>query len=191
MALLLAMSASAQIYDGITQPTKYRLAVPTTVSIDNGATTVAPFFGYKCEATDWMSVTPILQYNATNNVFAPQVWLNFNVKNTFFLLSRSIYDCSAGKYRQGLAATVKLPLGFMIDCTWDNLFDGTNFVTSDRLQVVGGYAYSRVVFNMGYSMRGHPGFVANVRFKVTDLTWLQMKYDGGMNAVTIQSFFQI
>lgn len=191
MALMLAMRASAQIYDGITQPTTYRVLVPTTINADNSTVSTAPFVGYKYQPLEAFSATTIMQYNATANSLVPQVWLNLNVANRFYLLTRSIYDVGANEFRQGAAATVKLPLGFMVDCTWDNIYNGHQFLDNDRLQVVGGYAYKWLVVNMGYSMRHSPGFIANIRCKATEYTWLQLKYDSGLNAITLTSIFNV
>lgn len=191
ICVLMALFAQAQIYDGITQPTTYRFAIPATISTEDGSSSIAPFIGYKCEPTEWLSVTPIVQYNTANNALIPQVWLNFDVNNTVYLLSRSIYDGGTGKYRHGMATTIKLPAGFMIDATWDNFINGSEFAHGDRLQAVAGYAHSWIVFNMGYSMRSHPGFIANVRFKITELSWVQLKYDGGLKAVSLTSLFHI
>jgi len=191
MAALLALSASAQVYDGITQPTDFRILVPSVISTDDGTTTVAPFVGYKYQPAEVFSATTILQYNVASNAFVPQVWLNLNLGGKFYLLTRSSYDIGKSRFRQGLATTLKLPLGFMVDATWDNVYDGNKFLDSDRLQVVGGYAYQRLVCNVGYSMRHSPGLIANARFKATDTTWLQLKYDGGLDAVSVTSIFNL
>lgn len=185
-AIALSLSAHGQIYDGITQPTKYRLWLSITQPTQgNGQAVVAPFVGYKYEAAKWFSITPVLQYNFTTSAFAPQVWLNFNVRQRFYILSRSVYDGSTDEYRHTLSATVKLPLGFMVDATWENLFNGRRFADGDRMQIVAGFADKLVVFNAGYSFRARPGFIANIRFKVTEFNWLQLKYDGGTRAVIV------
>lgn len=46
------------------------------------------------------------------------------------------------------------------------------------------------VANAGYSCRSAPGFIANVRWKVTDYNWLQLKYDGGMKSIQISAALQ-
>lgn len=181
-----AISAKAQVYDGITQPTRFRIWVPVSVSLhDSQSTTVSPFIGYKQDVCDFFSVTPVLQYNIDTETFTPQVWLNFNVRQKFYVLSRSIYDTRANEYRHTLSATYKLPLGFMIDSTWENLYNGKKFCDGDRLQFVGGYAYGFFVINAGYSCRTASGFVANLRLKVTEFNWLQLKYDGGTDTMQI------
>lgn len=184
-SLLFYTAAQGQIYDGITQPTKYRLWLSVTQPVSGGTTVVAPFVGYKYEAARWFSVTPVLQYNFTTSAFTPQVWLNFNVRQRFYILSRSIYDGGAREYRQTLSATIKLPRGFMVDATWENLFNGRRFLDGDRMQVVAGFAEKWLVLNAGYSFRSRPGLIANVRFKVTEYNWLQLKYDGGLRAVVV------
>lgn len=192
MALTMAsMAANAQVFDGITQPTPFRLCVPSTINAQTTEASVSPFVGFKYELAPSFSVTTIAQYSSATNAVVPQVWLNLNVAERFYLLTRSAYDIGAGDFKQGLASTVKLPLGFMVDCTWDNIYSGHQFLDNDRLQVVGGYAYKWLVFNVGYSMRHSPGLIANARFKATEYTWLQLKYDGGLNAVSITSLFNI
>jgi hypothetical protein len=182
---------NAQIYDGITQPTRYRVWVPVTTSINDGdATTVAPFIGYKQDVCDWFSITPVVQYNINSETFIPQVWLNFNVKQKFYVLSRSIYDTKANVYKHTLSATYKFPLGFMIDTTWENLYNGRSLCDTDRLQFLAGYGYKWFVGNIGYSCRNNPGLIANLRFKVTDYNWLQLKYDGGIECVQISCAMQ-
>ncbi len=191
LVLLTAVSAKAQVYDGITQPTRFRVWVPVTTSLhESNATTVAPFIGYKQDIAKWFSVTPVVQYNINSETFTPQVWLNFNVKQKFYILSRSIYDTRANEYRHTLSATYKLPMGFMIDATWENLFNGRKFCDTDRLQFLAGYAYKWFVVNAGYSCRNHKGVIANLRLKVTDYNWLQFKYDGGLNNIQVGCAFQ-
>lgn len=188
---LITISATAQIYDGITQPTRYRVWVPITTSLHNSnATTVAPFVGYKQDLCKWLSVTPVAQYNINNEAFIPQVWVNFNVKQKFYVLSRSIYDTKTDLYKHTMSATYKLPYNFMIDATWENLYNGKKFCDNDRLQFVGGYAHKYFVANAGYSCRHNKGVIANLRLKVTDYNWLQFKYDGGTESVQMGCAFQ-
>lgn len=177
-----SLAAKAQVYDGITQPTKFRIFMPVTTSLEGNGSTVAPFVGYRADVAKWLSVTPVLQYNMTSEAVSFGAWLNVNYQQRFYLLARSTYNMKAKKFIETLSGTIKLPAGFMIDATWDDLYNGRKFLNGDRLQVVGGLDYGRFVFNVGYSMRALPGFVANIRFKVTQYNWLQLKYDEGAKA---------
>ena len=191
LLLMLPCGLHAQVYDGITQPTRYRIWIPVSANLHgHGSTSVSPFIGYKENLTDWLSVTGIAQYNIGGEAFVPQVWLNLNYKKTFWFLSRSIYDTKANIYRHTLSATVKLPKGFMVDATWDDAYNGHKFIDTDRLQVLGGVAHGRFVVNAGYSMRNKPGVIANLRLKITDYDWLQFKYDGGAKAFTFSTALQ-
>lgn len=191
LSLLLGMKARAQVYDGITQPTKFRVWLPVTANLHNSKdVSVAPFVGYKQDIGEHFSITPVLQYNINKEAFIPQVWLNANIAKKFYVLSRSIYDTKANLYKHTLSATYKLPLNFMVDATWENLYNGRKFADTDRLQFVGGWAWKMFVANAGYSCRAAPGFIANVRWKVTDYNWLQLKYDGGMKSIQISAALQ-
>lgn len=186
ISILLGMKARAQVYDGITQPTKFRVWLPVTANLHNSKdVSVAPFVGYKQDIGEHFSITPVLQYNINKEAFIPQVWLNANIAKKFYVLSRSIYDTKANLYKHTLSATYKLPLGFMVDGTWENMYNGKKFCDGDRLQFVGGWAHRLFVVNAGYSCRAKPGFIANARWKVTPTDWLQMKYDGGTKSVQI------
>lgn len=186
ISILLGMKARAQVYDGITQPTKFRVWLPVTANLHNSKdVSVAPFVGYKQDIGEYFSITPVLQYNINKEAFIPQVWLNANIAKKFYVLSRSIYDTKANLYKHTLSATYKLPLGFMVDGTWENMYNGKKFCDGDRLQFVGGWAHRLFVVNAGYSCRTKPGFIANARWKVTPTDWLQMKYDGGTKSVQI------
>lgn len=185
------VSVSAQIYDGITQPTKFRLLLPVVKSLHGSSTGISPMFGYKYEAAEWLSVTPMLQYNLNTDNLSPQVWLNLNYRKTYYLLSRSIYDSKTERFRETLSATIKLPLNFMVDATWEDMCDGTGFVLNDRLQVVGGFAEKRFILNAGYAMRRLPGFIANIRFKITEYNWLQLRYDSGAETIGISVALQV
>lgn len=183
--LLAGLNANAQVYDGITQPTTYRVWASLSQPTDGGAASFSFFTGYKYDVAKWFSVTGVANYNVTGQAFSPAVWLNFNVGGVFYVLSRNIWDIKSGKFKETLSATVKLPAGFMIDATWDNMFNGDKFLDGDRLQAVAGWGGKHVIFNAGYSMRTKPGLIANVRFKLTPAYWLQFKYDGGINAVAV------
>lgn len=186
ISILLGMKARAQVYDGITQPTKFRVWLPVTANLHNSKdVSVAPFVGYKQDIGEHFSITPVLQYNINKEAFIPQVWLNANIAKKFYVLSRSTYDTKANLYKHTLSATYKLPLGFMVDGTWENMYNGKKFCDGDRLQFVGGWAHRLFVVNAGYSCRAKPGFIANARWKVTPTDWLQMKYDGGTKSVQI------
>jgi Na+/proline symporter len=189
--LLLPCGLHAQVYDGITQPTRYRIWIPVSANLHgHGSTSVSPFVGYKENLTDWLSATAVAQYNIGGETFVPQLWLNLKYNKWLWLLSRSIYDTKANIYRHTLSATVKLPNGFMIDATWDDAYNGHKFIDTDRLQVLGGVAHGRFVVNAGYSMRNKPGVISNLRLKITDYDWLQFKYDGGAKAFTFSTALQ-
>ena len=191
LLLLLPCGLSAQVYDGITQPLRYRVWIPVSANLHgHGSTSVSPFLGYKENITDWLSVTGIAQYNIGGEAFVPQIWVNLNYNKWLWFLSRSIYDTKANIYRHTLSATVKLPKGFMIDATWDDAYNGHKFFDSDRLQFLGGVAHGRFVVNAGYSVRNKPGLIANLRLKITDYNWLQLKYDGGANSLTFSTALQ-
>ena len=116
IAFLLGTEARAQVYDGITQPTKFRVWLPVSVGLhDSKNVSVAPFIGYKQDIGQRFSITPVLQYNINTETFVPQIWLNANVANKFYVLSRSIYDTRADLYKHTLSATYKFPMGFMVD----------------------------------------------------------------------------
>lgn len=182
LAVLALGGTHAQVYDGITQPTRFRLFMPVTTSLEGHGSTVAPFVGYRADVTGWLSLTPVVQYNMTSEAVTAGVWVNVSYRKRFYLLARSMYNTKAGLFTETLSGTVKLPVGFMIDATWDNMYNGRSFCDGDRLQVVGGWDYRRIVVNAGYSLRECSGFVANLRFKVTKYNWLQLKYDEGAKA---------
>ncbi len=191
MSVMFGVRSQAQIYDGMTQPTKFRVWIPTTVSLQNSkSVSVAPFIGFRQDIGKRFSVTPVLQYNVNSETFIPQLWLNVNAAKNLYILSRSIYDTRADLYKHTLSATYKLPLGFMVDGTWENLFNGKKFCDGDRLQFVAGWAHKAIVFNVGYSCRSKSGFIANFRWKVTDYNWLQFKYDGGAKNIQISTALQ-
>lgn len=180
--IVVSLVARAQVYDGITQPTKFRIFMPVTTSLHGNGSTVAPFVGYRADVAKWLSVTQVLQYNMTSEAVSFGAWLNVNYQQRFYLLARSTYNTKEKMFTETLSGTIKLPAGFMIDATWDNLYNGRKFMDGDRLQVLGGLDYGRFVFNAGYSMRALPGFVTNIRFMVTKYNWLQLKYDEGARA---------
>lgn len=185
LALFATTSAIAQVYDGITQPTKWRVWLPVSVSTENASNmNSTPFIGYRQDVCNHFNITGVLQYNIKGEAIVPQIWLNADIKGKVYFLSRSIYNTHTNKYCHTLSATAKLPLGFHIDITWDNLYDGNGFCDTDRLQVLGGYGNDRFVFNAGYSMRDAKGFVTNLRLKLTNTQWVQLKYDGGTKQVT-------
>lgn len=180
--IVVSLVARAQVYDGITQPTKFRIFMPVTTSLHGNGSAVAPFVGYRADVAKWLSVTQVLQYNMTSEAVSFGAWLNVNYQQRFYLLARSTYNTKEKMFTETLSGTIKLPAGFMIDATWDNLYNGRKFMDGDRLQVLGGLDYGRFVFNAGYSMRALPGFVTNIRFRVTKYNWLQLKYDEGARA---------
>ena len=189
-AVLALGGTHAQIYDGITQPTRFRLFMPATISLQGHGTTVAPFVGYRADIAGWLSLTPVVQYNFNTEAVTAGMWMNLNYKQKFYLLARSMYNTKAGLFSETLSGTVKLPAGFMIDATWDNLYNGRSFFDGDRMQVVGGWDYRRIVINAGYSLRACSGIVANFRFKVTQYNWLQLKYDQGNKSISVSTALQ-
>ncbi|MGK4223155.1 hypothetical protein [Parabacteroides distasonis] len=190
LAVLAISGTHAQVYDGITQPTRYRLFMPVSVSLKDKGINVTSFVGFRADVAEWLSLTPVLQYNRVAEAVAVGAWVNVNYQKRFYLLSRNMYDIKTGLFTETLSATVKLPHGFMIDSTWDNLYNGRAFLDGDRLQVVGGWDYRRIVVNAGYSLRAWSGFIANLRFKVTQYNWLQLKYDQGQNMVSVAMALQ-
>lgn len=190
LAVLTISGTHAQVYDGITQPTRFRLFMPVAVSLDGKGTNVSPFVGYRADISGWLSLTPIVQYNMTSEAVIVGAWVNVDYRKCFYLLVRSMYNMKAGSFSETLSGTVKLPSGFMVDATWDNFVNGRTFLDGDRLQVVGGWNYGRIVVNAGYSLRAWSGFIANLRFKATQYNWLQLKYDQGQNMVSVAMALQ-
>lgn len=189
--LIVATLSYSQVYDGITQPTKYRIWVPVNTPLDGtGKVTVSPFVGYKITATDWLTFTPVFQYALNTEKSIPQLWINLNYQKKYFILFRNIYDLQADQFRETISGTAKLPKGFMLDFTWDNVYNGTEFLDGDRLQFLGGFAGKKFVINGGYSVRAKPGFVTNIRFKITDFNWLQLKYDAGTKSFMMSTALQ-
>lgn len=181
----------AQIYDGVTQSDRYRAWAALSQPVKGGEAAFSTYFGYRYDAAKWVNFTGLARYNFTSRSFLPAIWVNFNIKDRFYLLSRSILDCRESLYKQGIAATVKLPLNIMIDATWDNMFNGRRWCDGDRLQVVAGMNVTRIgtIFNVGYSMRARKGVVANVRHRFDSHWWVQGKYDGGTRAIDFSCAF--
>jgi len=185
--LLTSVSLSAQVYDGITQPTRFRYWLPVTTSVNTpGSLSAAPFVGYKVQPADWISFTPVLQYNFNREAAIPQLWLNVNYQQKYYLLFRSIYDLKAESFSETISGTVKLKC-YMMDFTWDNLFRNDGFLINDRLQFLAGYAWKHLILNAGYSIRSRPGFVTNARIKLTNLSWIQLRYDSGTDLFTLST----
>ena len=151
---------------------------------------ISPFIGYRADIASWLSLTPVVQYNRVSDAVTAGVWVNVNYLKRFYLLARSMYNMKVGLFTETLSGTVKLPVGFMIDATWDNMYNGRSFCDGDRLQVVGGWDYRRIVVNVGYSLRAWSGFVTNLRFKVTQYNWLQLKYDQGNESISVSMALQ-
>lgn len=186
LSTLTAQTVSAQVYDGITQPTTWRIWMPVTISTkEHSSASVAPFVGYKYNVCDNFNVTGVAQYNIGTETFTPQVWLNAGYKN-FWFLTRNIVDTKTGKYSNTISATYKLPAGFHIDATWFNFYND-KFCQNDRLQVLGGLNIkNKVIVNSGYQFKGSTkGYVGNVRWKITDTQWLQIKYDHGVHQLNV------
>ena len=97
-ALLTIATAKAQVYDGITQPTRFRVWLSLNQPYEGGSATFNPFVGYRVDVSKWFNVTGVAQYNFHTQAFTPALWLNFDIADRFYLLSRNIYDCKAGKY---------------------------------------------------------------------------------------------
>lgn len=91
MLVLVAVSlaAKAQVYDGITQPTKFRIFMSVTTSLEGNGSTVAPFVGYRADVAKWFSVTPVIQYNMNTEAVSLGAWLNVNYRQWVYLLARS------------------------------------------------------------------------------------------------------
>lgn len=187
LMLTFAATASAQVYDGITQPTKFRYWMPFSTSTDGtGKLAAAPFVGYKVQPANWISLTPVLQYNFSREAVIPQLWVNVNYQQKYYLLFRSIYDLKSETFSETISGTVKLNK-FMIDFTWDNFYRAEKFLQKDRLQILAGYGWKHVIFNAGYSIRDQPGFVTNIRLKLTNLSWIQLRYDTGIDSFTLST----
>lgn len=184
LLILFSPSCFSQIYDGVSQSHKFRIWGGVSQPYKGGEATASTYFGYKQDICSWFDATLLARYNFSSKAFMPAIWLNFNIRKQFYLLTRSIYNFKEKRYVQSLAATVKLPEGFMIDATWDNLYNGSKWCENDRLQAVAGMNISRIrtIFNVGYSFRTQKGIVGTVRHKFNDNLWVQLKIDGGIRA---------
>lgn len=177
----------AQILDGAAQSSTFRISLPYSYTITNGNWSASPYISYKHDFGTWGNGTLISQYDITNQTFVSQLWLGIIAKERYYLLSRSIYNHRTRSYSHGIAGTIKLPNNYTIDATWSNMFTSQNKITTDRLQIVAGYRHSKFIANAGYSILFRPGIIANLRIMFSPYYFLQMKYDGGYNQLSITS----
>ena len=91
MLVLVAVSlaAKAQVYDGITQPTKFRVFMPVTTSLEGNGSTIAPFVGYRTDVAKWIFFNKVFGYNKTCEAVYFCAWLNLNYNKRFFIFERS------------------------------------------------------------------------------------------------------
>lgn len=182
-----SVAATAQIYDGVSQSNTFRMWAGLSQPYKGGEASASSYFGYKYTFTEWFDATGMARYNFSSRSFLPAIWLNFNIDKRFYILSRSILDCKEKRYKQSAAVTVKLPLSFMIDATWDNIYNGSSWCSGDRLQIVAGMNITKIrtIFNVGYSLRSFKGFVATIRYKFNNYLWCQAKADFGVEALDL------
>jgi len=182
-----SVALKAQIYDGVSQSNTFRVWAGISQPYKGGDASASSYFGYKFTASEWFDITGLARYNFSSGSFLPAIWLNFNIDNRYYILSRSVFDCKEKRYRQSAAATVKLPLNFMIDATWDNIYNGHSWCSGDRLQFVAGMniVKIRTIFNVGYSCRSYKGFVGTARYRFNNNLWCQVKADFGIDALDL------
>lgn len=184
---LLAISVQSQVYDGITQGTRFRILLPASTNTETKKVSSAPLVGYKQDVSQWLSLTGIAQYNISTESFTPQLWLNMSANDNIFFLARSIYDTKSKEFRETLSATYKIYKGFHLDSTWENVLVKDDLLKRDRLQFLAGYDYTFFVLNAGYSFRNHKGFITNLRIKIDKLNWIQLKYDSGIDQIILST----
>lgn len=174
-----------QIYDGVSQSNTFRVWAGLSQPYRGGESTASSYFGYKLVLSKRFDVTGIARYNFSSKSFLPAIWLNYNIKDRYYILSRSMVDCRTKKFRQSAAVTVKLPMNFMIDATWDDIYNGSKWCTGDRLQFVAGMNITKIrtIFNVGYSVRSNKGFVGTVRYKFNNNLWCQARADLGVDVL--------
>ncbi|MBR4294873.1 MAG: hypothetical protein IKT53_07770 [Bacteroidaceae bacterium] len=189
--LLLSVAAHSQILDGKVQPDRFRISLPLTFNLDNGAINSSPYFSYKHDIASWLKGAAFAQYNIKQEAFVPQAWFEFSCADRYYLLSRSIFNTRTGKYSHGLATTIKLPSNLSIDGTWDNMLQQEGTTHIDRFQIVGGYINKRFIANAGYSMLYKKGIVANLRVYFSQTYFVQMKYDAGVNNFVLTSYINM
>jgi len=191
MLLLLSVAAHSQILDGKVQPDRFRISLPLTFNLDNGAINSSPYLSYKHDIASWLKGAAFAQYNIKQEAFVPQAWFEFSCADRYYLLSRSIFNTRTGKYSHGLATTIKLPSNLSIDGTWDNMLQQEGTTHIDRFQIVGGYINKRFIANAGYSMLYKKGIVANLRVYFSQTYFVQMKYDAGVNNFVLTSYINM
>ena len=183
--------ANAQILDGTIQSARFRVSLPLSFDFDDGSVNSSPYVSYKHDILSWMKGAVFAQYNMKQEAFISQVWFEFSLDKRYYLLSRSIYNYCTERYSHGVAATIKLPMQFSVDATWDNMFQQVETMRIDRFQIVGGYIHKRFIANAGYSMFYKKGLLANLRVIFSYCYFLQVKYDGGQNSCVLTSYINM
>lgn len=189
LLIFIAVTARAQVYDGITQPTAFRYWMPVNVST-HSEVTAAPFIGIKHQSTEWLSFTGVFQYNIQAKHSMPSLWVNLNYEGRAWLLLRNTYNIDTQTFSNTLSGTYRLGQN-MLDFTWWNIQSGGNMFTGDRMQVLIGRDFGRVVINGGYALVGTTGFVTNMRLRLTNLSWVQLRYDTGTKVIGISTAIHI
>lgn len=182
---------NAQILDGTAQSSTFRISLPYSYTLTEGTWGASPYISYKHDFGTWGNGTLITQYDITKRAFVSQLWLGLIAKDKYYLLSRSIYNYRTRSYSHGLAGTIKLPYNYTIDATWSDMLTSRNGTATDRLQMLVGCRRTKFIANVGYSMLFQPGVVANLRIIFSRHYFLQMKYDGGINQLSITSLINL
>lgn len=213
--LLGSITLQAQVYDGITQPTRWRIWFPAQFSVAPSKTTtptVAPFVGYKVELAKWVNLTAVYQYNVNKHAHIPAIWMNFNINKKVYFLFRTGYNSQANQLFETVSGTWKAPMNFMLDFTWQNMIvnnfnegaaKGTQvWETYDNLQVLGGWKLTVnkrdiLVVNTGWRFRQeyvggkyNAGLISNLRLIVYQKNWLQFGYDYTNRLLTAAAVIQ-
>jgi len=166
-----------QVYDGMTQPTFYRIMSANNIK---GGTTLQLGRKWWIDKNKHFSTTVFYTYFLNKNQHAIESWNNLNLLNKkLYLLSRTGYNITSNNLWETFSVTYLLPYNMMLDLTWYNIYNNNEFFVNDELQVLFGIKlFNQIVLNGGYRVIGEtPGPVFNLRFLLIDkFQWLQFRY---------------
>lgn len=176
----IAVNVSSQVYDGYTQPARVRLYMSVN-KLFKDAYTANSFIGYKIGSK--YSITGVAGYNF--NKMDVGLWLNLALPKTGVLI-RNVY--SNNSYDITISGTQKFGK-LHIDGTAFNLYSTSG--KQIRIQTLLGYDAGPIVVNAGYAFIIKPALIINIRIRIDELSWMQLKYDSGTNSVSTSMFLHL
>lgn len=190
--ILLPSIATAQLFNGMPQPTELRFIHAYNFSDAGNSAGIVGM--YRFDPTQNTTLTAGVSYNHTSQSFTYSSWQGIRLfDNSLHVLHMANYNPDTQKYSGHIASTLLLP-GYAGNGTYQvngHVFNYNISGAQRYLGTAGARVNQHFIFNAGATAQnGEADWVANARLMLYKMNWIEYRYNNLFRSHQLSLYLQ-